>query len=68
MVKFKKVNDSLAIDNKDNVWFRTKIRGQSENDGWTRCTKCDSRVQHIWFKWPDKTTKLCDTCIEGNNQ
>lgn len=60
-MKLKKLNDSTAIDDKGNGWFRMKTKERHEF--WISCIVCGKTVQHYWTDWPNYEAKVCDVCM-----
>jgi len=60
-VKLKKLNDSTAVDEKGNGWFRYKA-GERHSQ-WVSCIVCGKTVQYYWSDWPDYEAKVCDVCM-----
>lgn len=61
-MKFKKVNDSTALDEKNQGWFRAKM-GEHHYQ-WKVCEVCGKTVQYCWTDWPKNEHLICDACMD----
>jgi len=60
-LRFRKLNESTAIDDKNIGWFRHKAG--ERHALWVKCQVCGHTVQYYWSEWPNKEYIVCDACF-----